>query len=246
VSDINSNDATFRLILGQLAPSHRSRSHVPNLSSTTIIADRGYWNERLLTELVIPSGISVLGTHKRDHTYPFTMDQVLSRNDKRILIQKKGSKIMRIMYRQREATKFMAIAYRDGHGKVVLGLASGEHCHPTKHWDLHLKNFDDRRKIMSRFSFEWDVLETWIKNHDPKKDISDTFRSFIQRSQIQAVTTGGSKDSSWFICRAFSFTSSTSDGIINAITNTLSKHGSSTFEQALVVPVEHVSTKNSQ
>jgi len=68
-------------------------------------------------------------------------------------------------------------------------------------------------------------LDTWIRNIDGG-DISETFGDLLySTSQVKAVTTEGSEDSAWFLARAFSFTSSTTDKIVCVAEEVLRRNG---------------------
>jgi len=217
VTDNNSSDTSMRLMTRQLAPSHRSQS-VPNLSNIIIYADRLYWTKSFLYGYIITSGADIGPcTHKRTHHFPFTYDQKLTRNDDRILIPKKGSKSIMLKQQKVGPHGLVALAYRDGYGKVAMGLASSSQA-PTKHWDFHLSKPVDRYSLLDDENTWSRSLATWIKNIDEKKNISDDFISlFSSTCRVQGMTTGGSDDQAWFVARAFSFTSSTTDKVVNAV-----------------------------
>jgi len=236
-ADVSFFDTTTRLLVNQLAPSHRSRVKVPSLTTLTLFADRLYWANNFL-DFIIKSGAQLHGTHKRGPNFPFTYEQKKNINDSRMHLTKKGGKMICIKHRNVGPYKLGALAYRDGHSKIVLGISSIHNQIIRKHWDLNLKRSDDRRKILDRFSFEWDVLDTWIKNVNPKHQLSDVFCDLMRtKTSIQAVTTTGSDDQSWFIARAFSFSSSTSDYIVNACISKMNKVGSSNFDNELTTSI---------
>jgi hypothetical protein len=193
VSDKSAYDASTRLIKNQLAPAHRGSQH-PNLSNVTLHADRGYMESHLLYDFILPSGMKVgPSTHKRHPHYPYTYEQKLKMNDKRILLSKKGGKAIRIMTRQainaNASSTLSAMAYSDGHGKIVLGICSGS---IGKDWDFHLKNPRDRDK-MSNF-IEWKGLSNFIHNHRRDEGLSDEFiDSFLGTCEVDPVTTTGSE-----------------------------------------------------
>ena len=58
---------------------------------------------------------------------------------------------------------------------------------------------------------------------------------FHESSNVTAMTAEGSEDQAWFLARAFSFTSSTTDKIIHAVSDTLAKNdGVARVENTLV------------
>ena len=224
VTDANSYDTSSRLITRQLAPSHRS-NQVPNLSNHTFFADRLYWSKQFLYNFVLPSGAEIgPSTHKRCHHFPFTMDQTLTRNDTRTLVSKKGLKCLLLKEQRVGSQTLSAVAYRDGHGKVVLGIASGNNQHRSKLWDFHLKSPADRYKLLDEEG-DWSLsLSTWIHNIDKNAGLSAIFMEFFhQTCRVEALTTGGSEDQAWFLARAFSFTSSTIDKIIHIVHDILKR-----------------------
>lgn len=157
-------------------------------------------------------------------------------------LSKKGGKNIKIKHRKIGASTLSAIAYRDGHGKIAMGISSAHRVVGRKHWDFHLKHADDRRKMLERYSFEWDVLETWIHNLNPKGKISPIFSALMLDAPIKAVTKCGSEDTSRFLGRALSFTSSTSDSIINMCLASMYKHGSSLFDTELVTSITPINS----
>ena len=226
VSDANSMETSSRLITQQLAPGHRSKG-IPNLSNVTIFADRLYWTKKFLYEFVVPSGADIgPSTHKKDHSFPFTFDQKLTRNDTRELIPTKGGKCIRMKQRRVGPHTVNAIAYRDGYGKVVMGVSSASDLYQVKHWDFHLKSPSDRYKLLDEHSLWSTTLHNWIRNLVDNASLSDTFlQLFLRTSHVEAITTSGSEDQAWFVARSFSFTSSTTDRIINVAHDEIRKVG---------------------
>ena len=226
VSDQNSNDASSRLLTRQLCPNHRS-NQIPNLINVTIFADRLYWTKEFLFNYILPSNADVgPSTHKRSHNYPFTFDQKLTRNDTRTLISKRGSKCIYLKERRTENHTLSAVAYRDGYGKVALGISSGNNQFRSKHWDFHLSSPADRYKILDNESDWYHSSATWIRNIKFDEKLSQTFLIVLhQTCNVEAVTTEGSEDQSWFLARSFSFTSSTTDKVINIVLDVAAKGG---------------------
>ena len=174
---------------------------------------------------VLPSNADVgPSTHKRCHQFPFTFDQKLTRNDTRTLIEKKGSKCVFIKEQRFGNHKLSAIAYRDGHGKIVLGISSGRSQSLSKHWEFHLKSPADRYKLLN-IEGDWSYsTKTWIRNLIKDRDISETFLNLLHETcNVEAVTTEGSEDQAWFLARSFSFTSSTTDSIISVVVDVVGK-----------------------
>jgi len=227
VSDSSSFDTSTRLVTQQLAPSHRSRVQVPNLTNIVFFADRAYWVRRFMYEFILPSGAEIgPSTHKKDPQFPFTFEQKLYPNDTRELLSTKGSKCLKIKRRQVGPHTLNAVAYRDGYGKIVLGISSSPDLYSIKHWDLHLSNPSDRYKLLDESSDWSNSLRTWIRNLEGGNDISETFINlFYDTSQVKALTTEGSEDQAWFLARAFSLTSSTSDKVILRVEEVVRAHG---------------------
>lgn len=224
VTDQNSFEASSRLIRRQLCPNHRS-NQIPDLTNVTIFADRLYWSKEFLYNFVLPSGADVgPSTHKRSHHYPFTFDQKLTRNDTRMLINKKGPKCVFVKEQRVGQYTLSAIAYRDGHGKVVLGISSGLSQFRYKQWEFHLKSPADRYKILDDDGDWCYSKKTWIRNLIKGDGFSDLFlRLFDELCRVEAVTTEGSEDQAWFLARSFSFTSSTADKVINKVLDLVAK-----------------------
>jgi len=209
ISDNGSFDTSSRIILSQRAPAHRGNS-LPTLNNVTIFfADRQYWTDEFMT-FILRCGITIgSSTHKRTHRFPFTFDQKLTKNDTRVLISMKGGKSTCLKHRVLHGSALTAIAYRDGHSKVVLGMSS---CSQVKHCDIQLTSHTDREKMPDET--QWCRLNTWKFNLNSNDGLSDRFVDlFLDCCAVDPVTSSGSEDHSWFIGRAFSFTSLTSDGI---------------------------------
>jgi hypothetical protein len=218
ISDSGSFDTVSRLLTQQLAPGHRSSTRIPNLTRHVIYADRLYWEKKFLYNYVLPSGADVgPSTHKRVHDFPFTYEQKLTRNDTRELIEKKGAKCIKLKKRQAGPHFLAAIAYRDGYGKVALGISSGASRVLSKHWDFHLMDPKDRYRVLDD-SGDWSTKpETWIRCLTRDAGLSEIFLSLLRdTAHVQPMTTSGSEDQAWFVARAFSFTSSTTDKVIHA------------------------------
>ena len=221
ITDHSSVETSSRLITKQLCPNHRS-STTPNLSNLVLFADRVYWTKDFMYNFILPSGADIGPcTHKRCHDFPFTFDQKLSRNDTRTLINKKGTKCVFIKEKRVGPSDLSAIAYRDGHGKVALGISSGLNQIRDKHWDFHLKKPKDRYKLLDEDG-DWSTSKsTWIRNLiDPKTNrLSSLFLDLFdeQDVRVKALTTEGSQDQAWFLARSYSFTSSTTDAVLNKL-----------------------------
>ena len=111
-----------------------------------------------------------------------------------------------------------AIAYRDGHGKVALGISSGKNQVRSNHWDFHLKCPLDRHEILDQDSNWSSSMSTWIRNLDGDELSLLFLELFVDHDiRVKALTTEGSKDQAWFLARSFSSTSSTTDGVINKV-----------------------------
>ena len=225
LSDISSVETSSRLIAKQLCPNHRS-SATPNLSNVVLFADRLYWTKDFMYNFVLPSGADIGPcTHKRCHDFPFTFEQKLTRNDTRTLINKKGTKCVFVKEKRVGPSELSAIAYRDGHGKVALGIASGLNQVRCKHWDFHLKKPTDRYKLLDEDGDWSSSKSTRIRklNGDRgevgENGLSELFLNCFddQECRVDALTTEGSQDQAWFLARSFSFTSSTTDGVINKV-----------------------------
>ena len=119
-----------------------------------------------------------------------------------------------------------AVAYRDGYGKVALGISSGNNQFRSKHWDFHLTSPSDRYKILDDESDWYHSSATWIRNIKFDEQLSDTFLIVLhQTCNVEPVTTEGSEDQSWFLARSFSFTSSTTDKVINIVLDVAAERG---------------------
>jgi len=208
---------------------------VPNFNNLNIFADRLYWTQKFLFDFVIPLGASIgPSTHKRSYHFPFTFDQRKTQNDTREFLTKKGGKFLKIKEEVIGSYKISAVAYRDGHGKITLGISSQVNHHTHKQWDLHLKHPKDRKKILELYSFERNVLDVWLKNHNQGVGISNYCAELIiAKTEIQAVTTMGSDDCPWFLGRSLSFTSSTSDRILSSFIEAVGQNPSSTSDSNL-------------
>jgi len=226
ITDVSSLDTSSRLITKQLCPNHRYNS-IPNLSNVVLFADRLYWTKDFLYNFILPSGADIGPcTHKRCHDFPFTFEQKLTRNDTRTLLTKKGTKCVFIMERQVGMNELSAIAYRDGHGKIALGIASGLCRITCKHWDFHLKFPADRYRLLEDDGDWINSKDTWIRNlTDASSSLSLLFLDLFddQECRVDPLTTGGSEDQAWFLARSFSFTSSTTDAVIYKVVDLATK-----------------------
>jgi hypothetical protein len=239
VSDSSSTDAANRLISGQLAPAYNYvPGKFPNLSNSVIYADRLYWTKNFLDDFIVHTGAEIgPSTHKREHSFPFTYDQKLTKNDTRQLIPKKGGRCLKIKERRNGAQKLVAIAYRDGRGNVPLGIASGAHGIRKKHWDIHFYNPKDRYKLLDMESGWHTSPKTWISPIKVQRmDVSEEFIRLLETtSNVKAMTTEGSNDQAWFLARAFSFSSSIIDKLVTASRKVLEKCDRNTFFDDLLV-----------
>ena len=66
-------------------------------------------------------------------------------------------------YKMVQSSTLSAVAYRDGHGKVALGISSA---YPMKHWDLHLKYPSDRYKMLNEDDNPWNRLTTFLTSRN--------------------------------------------------------------------------------
>ena len=90
------------------------------IKCTNLIAlDRGYLSAKMI-EFLSTKGCSIIGTHKRGLTYPFTFGNQ-QRTDNRVKIEEIGCKMTYwARYKNQEIDKtYKALAYRSGRGRVA-------------------------------------------------------------------------------------------------------------------------------
>jgi hypothetical protein len=128
------------------------------------------------------------------------------------LLRRKELNAFKLKMRQAGPHFLAAIAYRDGYGKVALGISSGTSRVLSKHWDFHLMDPKDRYRVLD-VSGDWSTKpETWIRCLTRDAGLSELFLSLLRdTAHVQPMITSGSEDQAWFVAHAFSFTSSTTE-----------------------------------
>lgn len=91
-------------------------------SDDLICLDRGYLGPSLI-EFLMKSGFSLIGTHKRVNSYPFTFGDARNRASRR-LVEEVGCKSIYVAKKKFHDRHLFAIAYRSGKGRVATLICS--------------------------------------------------------------------------------------------------------------------------
>ena len=195
----------------------RSGNASPNLQGISLHSDRGYWTACLVFDTLLRWGADINGTVARTHWYPFTFSKKKQRagDDEvedphgRKIIPMKGYKD--VFYRTLDwnNSKLRATVYNSGTGTAVSLAMSSIHHYPA--FDLNLAFPKDHK-------YYFDPLET-DKSRQARAFATvagslDHLHCVLDLPILPLTCVQG--DTSWFIMRKFSLTSSTVDPMISA------------------------------
>ena len=195
----------------------RTGEAAPNLQGITLFSDRGYWTPDLVFNRLLRWGADLVGTVARTHWYPFTFSKGKARPGAeaadphgRIIVPMKGHKDA--FYRTlnwNNNVRIRATAYKSGTGTAVSLAMSTVNHYPV--FDLNTAfpkdckhYFDPTQSQASRNTRAFPVVAG-----------STSYIDSIHNLPIHPLTTVQG-DTSWFIMRKFSLTSSTVDKLVTA------------------------------
>lgn len=187
------------------------------LDGITFCSDRGYWNAPLIL-LLIGFGATVFGTLKRMEWVPYTFDQKLSEQDKRVKIEKKYGRSVFLAFARWGIEMLKVLGWRSGTGAVSLAMRSG--CGEGDH-----QEFD--------FCFANNGDAAWYKSNNISQDernlhafhsrmvggeseMSKNVDSYLKSMAEFDVKMLNCIDHGmdWFVLRMFSFTSSSTEAAL--------------------------------
>jgi hypothetical protein len=91
-------------------------------SHDLICLDRGYMGPSLIAFL-LNAGFTVLGTHKRVNSFPYTFGEARNRHTSKV-IEEKGCKSLYVAKKKFGDQHLFAVAYRSGKGRVATLVCS--------------------------------------------------------------------------------------------------------------------------
>ena len=196
----------------------RTGEAAPNLQGITLFSDRGYWTPTLVFDRLLRWGADLVGTVARASWYPFTFskgkvrpgaEEAADPHD-RVVVPMRGYKDA--FYRTLNwdnNVRIRATAYKSGTGTAVSLAMSTVHHYPVFDMNMAFPKdckhyFDSTQSQALRDSRAFPVVAGSVDHIDLIHDLP-----------IHPLTTVQG-DTSWFIMRKFSLTSSTVDKLITA------------------------------
>ena len=199
------NTTTLNMIKTQLAPAEGTNSN-QMLQNCYFNFDRGYMGWSHMIAICSMSGGLPSGTEKRAKWFPFTYRTKLAEGDNRVDVSEKGPRnLLRKEYTPSGCPKITGFAYVNGNGGVTLGLTTE---HRQNEWDFVCRNPSDR----SKYKDNEQRASLWFREINKQAN----YAKLIQELGKLTVEPMVAKDNTppWFLGRALSETSSTSDRLI--------------------------------